>query len=248
MNASSRIALLPVLLLTTTFAFAAIKNNHNTRITVVDAETHSVALAGSDIPRNCDQVNYDAYCNSSKTALLTNTLLVRDEEGQTFHVTCTNDSKFSRCMPLPKGESFDAKKEKRGIVVYYEDDKGKVRSQLYTYVAGETQGNPQEPAPAPASQPVPSTVAAAQAPAAQHTPPVPASLQETVKCSFSSTPSGADITLDGQYTGSTPSVLSLTIGNHVIVIATPGFAEWKREMTVSPGSELTVNAVLEKAK
>jgi len=69
-----------------------------------------------------------------------------------------------------------------------------------------------------------------------------------VKCSFSSTPAGAEITLDGKFVGSTPSVLDVGVGPHVVEVSLPGFVQWKRELTVSAGSELTVNAVLQKAQ
>jgi len=245
MKLRSKISLQAVLFLLVAVSAHAVKNNNNLRITVLDSETHSIGLADSGVPKNCDQVNYDAYCNSSKTALVTNTLLVQQDDGNTFHVSCTIDSKWSRCMPLPKGESFDAKKEKRGLLVYFEDDKGKLRSQLYTYVAGETQDSIVEPAAArQAEASAPAPTAAPASPAAT----APASLQDRVKCSFSSTPAGADITLDGHYVGSTPSRLALSAGSHAVVISAPGFAPWKRELTVSSGSDLTVNAVLEKAQ
>lgn len=54
------------------------------------------------------------------------------------------------------------------------------------------------------------------------------------------------MTVDGRYVGSTPSVLGLATGTHVVVVTMNGFAEWKRQLEVSPGSELTVNAVLQK--
>ena len=72
-------------------------------------------------------------------------------------------------------------------------------------------------------------------------------MRETVRCTFGSTPAGAEVTLDGRYVGSTPSVLGVTVGTHIVVISMPGFAAWKRELAVASGSELTVNAVLEKA-
>ena len=37
-------------------------------------------------------------------------------------------------------------------------------------------------------------------------------------------------------------------GSHVVVVRMNGFAEWKRELTVEPGSELTINAVLQKGQ
>jgi len=258
MKSRARIVLPMGFLLLAMLANAVSKNN-TIRITVLDSETHSVTLDSSDVPKNCDQVNYDAYCHNSKTAEVTNILLVQEGNSPPFHITCTNDSKWSRCLPLPKGESFDARREKRGILVYYVDDKGKVRGQLYTYVAGEAKPTTPEPAAQAQTQPAQTqqgqtqsspapTASAAPASTAATAPASAPAVAVEVKCSFSSTPSGADITLDGRFVGSTPSVLNLGTGKHVVVVSTPGFAEWKRELTVSPGSELTVNAVLEKEK
>jgi hypothetical protein len=42
---------------------------------------------------------------------------------------------------LPKGESFDARREKHGITVYYQDDDGKPRKQFYTLIAPEPKTN-----------------------------------------------------------------------------------------------------------
>jgi hypothetical protein len=236
------IALGAGLLLVAAFANAISKDA--IRIKVLDSETHSVTLDDSGVPKNCDPLTYDAYCHNSKTAEVINTILVQVGDEPPFRITCAIDSKWSRCIPLPKGESFDAKREKRGIVVYYEDDKGKMRSQLYTYVAQDAKANTAQPAAAGQTQPGP----AATKNAAQASPvPAPAgSGQQTVKCTFSSTPSGAEVTLDGRYVGSTPSILEVATGNHTVLISLPGFAPWKRELTVSPGSELTVNAVMEK--
>jgi hypothetical protein len=69
-----------------------------------------------------------------------------------------------------------------------------------------------------------------------------------VKCNFSSTPPGAEITVDWRYVGSTPSEISLSIGTHIVVISAPGFAEWKRELTVVADSEVNVTASLQKAQ
>jgi len=237
------------LLLVAMFANAASRDNA-IRIKVLDSEAHSVSLEGSDVPKNCDQVNFDAYCNNSRSSLLTNVLLVQAGNDPPFRIACTIDSKWSRCVLLPKGESFDARKDKRGITVYYVDDNGKARSQLYTLV--DTAGRPRPPVSAAAVQPVPAVAVLQQNPPvpAPTTPPASAQevLPEKVKCSFSSTPSGAEITLDGRYVGNTPSVIGLTTGTHVVVLFTPGFAQWKKELTVSSGSEVTVSASLQKTQ
>src|ERR1700678_3457196 len=105
------------------------------RITVLDSETRaSTADNNNGIPQNCEQLTFDAYCRSTTNVPMISTLLVREDNEPPFRISCTIDSRYSRCIPLPKGESFDARREKRGVTVYYRDDKGKARKQLYTLV------------------------------------------------------------------------------------------------------------------
>ena len=291
-------AVLACFLLAAMAANAASRNNA-IQIKVVGSETRSLGVDDNNgVPLNCEQLTFDAYCRSSRTAPLVNTLVVQEGDKPPFRIRCTAESKLSKCTPLEAGSSFDARREKRGIVVYYTDDKGKLKSQLYTLVAEEkgdaakavaapasavpasaasaapaAAGNAAQPAtereapatsgkavqPAAGNAVQPATAKAAPAatgnavqPAAQTSGVVeaatPSHARQTVKCSFTSTPAGAEITVDGRYVGSTPSVLGLTTGTHVVVVSTVGFAQWKRELAVEPGSELTVNAVLEKAK
>jgi hypothetical protein len=69
---------------------------------------------------------------------------------------------------------------------------------------------------------------------------------ETGSVIVKSTPDGAEITVDDNFVGNTPSTLRLKAGDHVISISKPGFTLWKRTVTLSPGSNITVDAVLEK--
>lgn len=73
-------------------------------------------------------------------------------------------------------------------------------------------------------------------------------IKAAVRCRFTSAPSGADITLDGHFVGSTPSTLSLNTGMHSVIVSLPGFIRWSRDMNVTAGADLTVNATLEKAQ
>jgi hypothetical protein len=225
--------------------FANATSRNSIQIKVLDSETHSVNLAGGDVPKNCDQVNFDAYCNNSRTTLVTNILLVQEGGATPFRVACTVDSRFSRCTPLPKGETYEAKKGKHSVTVYYVDDKGKARSQAYTLVDTDKTAMPGT-AVAAASPPT----ALAPAPPSAHaaTQQVVAEKvgRATVKCNFTSVPPGAEISLDGKYVGSTPSEIALSSGPHVIVFSVPGFVQWKRDLNVMPGSELTVSATMVK--
>ena len=226
------------------------------RITVLDSATRALAADNNGVPQNCEQLTFDAYCRSTTNVPLQSTLLVQEDGGPTYRISCTVESKYSRCVPLAKGESFDAKRAKHGLDVYYEDDKGKTRKQFYTLVAADRKAGPSAAAAAPAvsAQPVPAAAATQQSSPAPAPAPAavvpqqvsPEKVSEKAKCNFSSTPAGAEITVDGKYLGSTPSEIPLSAGTHVVVFSMPGFAQWKRELTVLPGSQLTVGAILQK--
>jgi hypothetical protein len=245
-------ALLAGLLLTGVLASAS-EQKGTIRLTVLDSVTRASGTdSNNGVPLNCEQLTFDAYCRSTSNVPLVSTLLVQQDNEPPFRISCTIESRYSRCTPLPKGESFDARKEKRGITLYYVDDKGKARKQLYTLVDADVKASPPVAAAAVAAQPVAAQPAPASAPPQRSlappatAQPVPAETVAKVKCHFSSTPAGAEITLDGKYVGSTPSDIELPSGMHVVVFSIPGFAEWKRELNVLPGSELTVNGILQK--
>jgi hypothetical protein len=233
------------------------------RITVLDSVTRASTPDNTNngVPQNCEQLTFDAYCRSTTNVPLVSTLLVQEDNQPPYRISCIIESRYSRCIPLPKGESFDAKRQKHGLEVYYVDDKGKERKQLYTLLNKEVDGTTGPPAGATsattAPQPVPSGAAPAQASRAPAPAPPVNSAQkitpdkaetdnaEKVKCSFTSTPPGAEITLDGRYMGSTPSQISVSTGTHTVVLSMPGFVQWKRDLTVTPGSDLTVGAILQ---
>src|SRR5260221_10293906 len=49
---------------------------------------------------------------------------------------------------------------------------------------------------------------------------------------ISSTPSGADIEIDGRVVGSTPSSVTLAPGDHEIAVKKTGFTAWDRKLSV----------------
>jgi hypothetical protein len=259
-----------------------------TRIKVLSADFHSLDDA-NPVPKNCDLTNFDAYCNESKNATGENIMRVQDSDGKSFVITCTVDSRWSKCAPLQVGESYEARRGKNGITVWIQNPNGKDSTRQYR-LAGDgssvtadaaansqpvvlpTQsGDPsnsrplnvapgQKAAVAPtraASSPALSPTESSSAPVASNSSatsaaPAAGAVQESVasqvRCNFTTTPPGADITLDGKYVGSTPSAISVGAGAHTVVFSMPGFAPWTRELTVAAGSDLTVNAILQKGK
>jgi hypothetical protein len=61
---------------------------------------------------------------------------------------------------------------------------------------------------------------------------------------ITSTPDGADIEIDGAFSGDTPAKLNLTPGDHTIVVRKEGYKAWERKMHVMPGN-VTLKAELE---
>lgn len=55
-----------------------------------------------------------------------------------------------------------------------------------------------------------------------------------------------EIFIDGAFVGNTPAKLKLIEGAHVVEVKKPGFKDYRKEVKVSEGSELTLRAVLEK--
>ena len=61
---------------------------------------------------------------------------------------------------------------------------------------------------------------------------------------MSSTPDGADIEIDGNFVGSTPSLVGVSAGPHQLSVRKAGFKPWERKITVSSG-HIKVDATLE---
>jgi len=59
-----------------------------------------------------------------------------------------------------------------------------------------------------------------------------------------SSPAGADIEIDGNFVGSTPSSLSASPGQHQIVVKKAGYEAWQRKVTVT-GGHVRLDAQLE---
>ncbi len=62
---------------------------------------------------------------------------------------------------------------------------------------------------------------------------------------LSSDTAGAEIYIDGKFVGDTPSTISLASGTHQIAIKALGKRDWKREIEVIKGSQVTLHPVLD---
>lgn len=151
----------------------------------------------------------------------------KDED---VHETAPIPGQISRVVGADKGKEYEA----------YVDGS-------FTVVASDTIATaPSTPVVAQPSAPV-ATPSAPATPAPPVSPMAATDMGVTPSSvEFSSTPDGAEIVIDGNMVGNTPSTLRLTPGHHSIDIRMAGYRTWSRIMVVDPESHPSVRATLVK--
>ena len=128
MRCSAR--LLAVFFLMTAIMSGAATKNERFRITVLSAQSQTLSTNPDTVPRDCDQINYSGYCHESKVASVRNTMRVQEGNGKHFDITCIWDNHWSKCVALSIGQTYDARKDKHGITIFYENEKGGASKEL----------------------------------------------------------------------------------------------------------------------
>ncbi|MBI1955019.1 MAG: PEGA domain-containing protein [Acidobacteria bacterium] len=182
---------------------------------------------------------------------------------------------YDLIIPAPLGEKLrffmDKPKGTTGApVAVSEEDRKNVPTALGATVAKEQASQPVPLAPSQtgmvsradeATQPA--TAAVVPEPTPEPAPAIALPiLQQTEPATvvIKSTPEGAEITIDGKFLGTTPSTARLVPGDHEIVIekkganrkrvaggdvTLPAYRIWRRNLTVSSASTITIDATLE---
>jgi len=97
----------------------------------------------------------------------------------------------------------------------------------------------------PDAQPGAAAQSAAVSPASAA--PAAAAAPSTARLSIASVPDGADIEIDGNFAGNTPSDLEVPEGECSVVVKKSGYKNWERKMKVVAGSSIHLNAEMEKS-
>lgn len=234
------VILLGILLGAACWANAATKPQ-TTTIKVLSSSTETIPLSSDNngAAKDCNLMDFSAYCHHSRNEIILHKMVVEDSTGKTFALVCTVDTMFSKCASLPVGTTSSAQWAKRGLVVWYPNQKGREVKQLYKVGPA-----PEKTSAASDSQAASSTVEVAKD--AGVAAAVASDVTREAVINFSSTPPGAEIVLDGSYVGNTPSSITAVPGRHVVEISMPGFAPWKRKLQVTAGSKVEVKATLGK--
>jgi hypothetical protein len=98
--------------------------------------------------------------------------------------------------------------------------------------------------PLPAAKQNSANESPAERPSARAFSSVPAGSESGV-LTLSCDTDGAEIYIDGKFVGDTPSTISLVSGTHQIAIKAKGKKEWKREIEVMKGSQVTLHPILD---
>ena len=146
--------LLPAFLFFTVLMSGAAIKSDRFRITILAADSQTINTNPDQPTRDCDLANYSGYCHERKVALVRNTMRVQEGNGNPFVITCVWDSRWSKCVALPIGQTFDARRDKHGITIFYENEKGGASKQLYTVVETSQGAKPGEAPAASAVGPV----------------------------------------------------------------------------------------------
>ena len=78
------------------------------------------------------------------------------------------------------------------------------------------------------------------------TTPLSTTPGSTAELSITSNPDAADIEVDGNFSGNTPSDLKVSEGEHLITVKKTGYKNRERKMMVAAGSVIHLNATMEK--
>jgi hypothetical protein len=86
----------------------------------------------------------------------------------------------------------------------------------------------------------------AAAPEPAPPPPPPPAAPSTGLVMVRSTPFLSEVFVDGASMGYTPAKIALAPGKHSFRVEKPGYKPWTKEMTITVGSELTLDATLDR--
>ena len=82
-------------------------------------------------------------------------------------------------------------------------------------------------------------------------PPKPAPVRKVeapkeIVVRFTSAPAGADVLINGEFWGSTPTAVftRLPAGTHTVVVKKSGYVAWEQRITLVPGDDRTIVAEL----
>jgi hypothetical protein len=242
--------------------FAVLGSGH--LIASTEALTNAQAHCSISVTNGVAGMQCHSEGGTAKASYHFDTTLILDGQGTAYVIACRVSLVPLGCKRLSVGSPVDGRMENGSFKVTDGD-----KTHTYILLASTSVGVVTPPPPPAQKQSAPPRVAPAAAPAPEKSPaakaaaeswPARASAQgqgtsaaapancasASVACvMFASEPPGAEIYVDGKFSGSTPSSLALPPGTHEIRVDAPHFKEWTRSLETTAGSQVSVRATLE---
>lgn len=161
-----------------------------------------------------------------------------------YLIGCRAAWRWTKCSPLQPGDRFVVTTQGNTMIVSAFKNGDQRKEQHIKYAIVEHTPIPSQAAPIQAvpvmSQQVPPSAITSK----------PSSNYESAgsgSVHISSTPSGAEIEIDGNFVGNTPSTITLSAGSHNVILTMRGYTVWQRQLVISGGA-VNLTTTLEQAK
>lgn len=223
--------------------FAVLKTDRVT-VTVDESTRLNCSVVGSE---DAAQMNCESHTGSG-IPLVYHVALVVGSDHVGYVVSCGGGLvRRIGCKPLSAGQVFKGsiRDGKLDLLVDAKTHSYRIETSAYIGPVGAN-ANVQTAHPRDEDNAGPTVKRAVQTETPEQSPSEAQSQADsgTSKVMVSSEPSGADIFVDSNFMGNTPSLLQLPAGSHTIRIESKGEKPWSREVNLTGGSKITIQASL----
>ncbi len=202
-------------------------------------------------------MNCESHTSGSGVPLVYHVALVVGSDKVGYVISCGGGLVWRiGCHPLSAGRLLRGTVEGGKLHVSTGSKTKTYRIETSAYIGPLTKGSSDESNTSATAPGVPSTAPDPSVKLAVHTettgrsssgvgqPDQPSSPANTARVMVSSEPAGADIYVDGNFMGNTPSLIELPEGSHTVRVEARGQKPWSRAVSLTSGSKVTLQAVL----
>jgi hypothetical protein len=207
------------------------------------------------------QLSCESNTSGSGVPLVYHVALVVGSDKVGYVVSCGGGLVWRiGCHPLSAGQVVKGSVENGKLHVSVGSKTKTYRIETSAYIGALGKGPPDQSTTAAAPPNAESTAPEPSVKLAVHTettggsssdagqPDQPSVPANTAKVMVSSDPTGGDIYVDGNFMGNAPSLIELSAGSHTVRVEAKGQKPWSRVVSLTVGSKVTLQAVLDAEK
>jgi hypothetical protein len=223
----------------------AVLSTDRVTVTVDEGARLNCSLVGSE---DAAQMNCESHTGRG-IPLVYHVALVVGSDHVGYVVSCGGGLVYRiGCKPLSAGQVFKGSIQDGKLKLYVDAKSRSYRIETSAYIgpvranASAQTANPRDDSATPTVKRAVQTESPERsAPSEQEGQPADSTMSKVM---VSSEPTGADIFVDDKFMGNTPSLLQLPAGSHTIRIEGKGQKPWSRDVTLTGGGKVTIQASL----